>query len=112
MLSVVLCQVKGQILLLDFNVGSEANCNAYTDWIENGQVYVKYPEIPVKSLSNQTDVHNFLTNDQCDTWIYAPSINHGSVRISSGNDRKLIVQKGADVAPFDQTSPTTSLQGH
>ncbi len=111
MLSVVLCQVKGQILLLDFNVGSEANCNAYTDWIENGQVYVKYPEIPVKSLSNQTDVHNFLTNDQCDTWIYAPSINHGSVRISSGNDRKLIVQKGADVAPFDQTSPTTSLQG-
>ena len=43
MLSVVSYQAKGQILLLDFNVGSEANCNAYTDWVENGQVYLREP---------------------------------------------------------------------
>lgn len=111
MLSVVSYQLKGQILLLDFNVGSEANCNAYTDWVENGQVYLKYPEIPVKSLSNETGVHNFLTNDQCDTWIYKPGTNIGSVKIDGVSDRKLIVQKGADIAEYNNTWPYVSLQG-
>ena len=107
--SVVSYQVKGQIFVLDFDVGSELNCHSYQDWIQDGEVYLKYPEIPVKSLSGEVGVHNFLTNDKCDTWIYDSGLDIGSTKIIGSTDRKLIVQKYADVGPFSDKNNNISL---
>ncbi|MCZ2102674.1 MAG: T9SS type A sorting domain-containing protein [Chitinophagales bacterium] len=111
--------MDGQIYVLDFDtdIGGGNGCTFNVPLIEDGHVFMKNPfnmmqspDIPVLSLSGEQNVHNYLTNTDCDTWLYEPSLFIGSSTIPVDNNRKMIVQKNMNIG-LNGSFYGTSLNG-